>query len=114
MAYDEDLADRVECSLRKADVSFETKHMMGGIAFLVDSKMCVGVEGTGLIARVGPEAYQDALAKPGAGEMDFTGRPMRGWVLVEGEELQRDTALGEWIRMALAFNPQAKRSKKKT
>ncbi|MCG8601981.1 MAG: hypothetical protein MI807_17700 [Verrucomicrobiales bacterium] len=69
MACDEDLADRVECSLRKADVSFETKHLKDGIAFLVDSKMCVGFEGTGLIARVGPEAYQDALAKPGAEKM---------------------------------------------
>ena len=113
MAYDSDLSDRIERCLNKANVPFESKRMMGGIAHLVDGKMCVGVEGTRLMARVGPDAYAEALSKLGAKEMDFTGRPMKGWVFVDLDHLQRDKTLSEWIEMALDFNPQAKRSKKK-
>ena len=65
------------------------------------------------MARVGPDAYEEALAKPGATEMNFTGRPMKGWVFVDQDELYDDTVLAGWVQLALDFNPLAQRSKKK-
>ena len=87
--------------------------MMGGLCYMVDDKMCVGVNKDNLMLRIDPEVYEDALKKDGAREMDFTGRPMRGFIFVD--EAAVDTAAGfkEWVDLALEFNPRAKSSKKK-
>lgn len=87
--------------------------MMGGLCFMVNGKMCVGVEKNRLMARIGPDAYDNALAQPGCRPMDFTGRPMRGFVFVEPEGFATDEALNHWLKLALEFNPKAKSSKKK-
>ena len=101
MAYDEGLAERVRDRL--ADVPGVTdKRMFGGIAFLTDGNMTVGVTGDDLLVRVGPEATDAALARPGARLFDMTGRPMRGWVVVDGAELD-DDVLVEWIELARSF-----------
>jgi hypothetical protein len=95
MAYDEVLAQRLREQL--GDVpELSEKRMFGGLAFLERGNMVVGVHGDGLLARVGEEGTDGALARPGARLFDMGGRPMRGWVVVEGEALD-DDALAEWI-----------------
>ncbi len=74
--------------------------MFGGLAFLYRGHMAVGVTGDD---RVGPEATDAALARPGARIFDMTGRPMRGWVVVEGTAVAEDDALGTWVEEGRAF-----------
>ena len=77
MAYDEELAERIRAALGdRADVS--ERKMFGGLSFMLRGNMCCGVDKTNLMVRVGSEAYDEALAQPGARLMDFTGRPMKG------------------------------------
>ena len=113
MAYDDYLADRIKTVLRKKRVVFEEKKMMGGLCYLVDDKMCLGIVKDKLMARIDPEIYDRALKKKGCREMDFTGRPMKGYVFVEPEGIEMDTELYYWIELCLDFNPKAKSSKKK-
>ncbi|MCB9081117.1 MAG: TfoX/Sxy family protein [Lewinellaceae bacterium] len=113
MAYDEFLAERIRRSLQVQRAVFTEKRMMGGLTFLVEDKMCVGVVGDNLMARIDPEIYEVALQKPGAREMDFTGRPMKGYVFVEPEGVDREEDLAAWVKLCLAFNPKAKSSKRK-
>ena len=114
MAYDEQLAERIRRSFNQARVRFDEKRMMGGLCFMVDGKMCVGVEKSRLMARIDPAAYESALEKKGCVPMDFTGRPMRGFVFVNPEGLTTDAKLGAWLNLALEFNPKAKSSKAKS
>ncbi|MFF4055405.1 TfoX/Sxy family protein [Streptomyces sp. NPDC001668] len=102
MAYDEGLAERVRQHLG-ADPAVTEKRMFGGIAFLHQGNMAVGVTGDDLMVRVGPDATDTALARPGARLFDMTGRPMRGWVVVAGSAVAEDEALGEWIDEGRAF-----------
>lgn len=113
MAYDEQLAQRVRQVLNDQAVSFEEKRMMGGLCFMVDGKMCVGVEKDRLMARIGPEAYDAALKRRGCTPMDFTGRPMRGFVFVSAEGLATRREMDAWIALALEFNPRATASRRK-
>jgi TfoX/Sxy family transcriptional regulator of competence genes len=113
MAYDEFLADRIRQALKVKNVAFEEKPMMGGLTFMVDDKMCVGVVRDSLMARIDPDVYEDALKRKGAREMDFTKRPMKGFVFVgpEGTDLDRD--LESWIQLSIDYNPKARSSKSK-
>lgn len=87
--------------------------MMGGLCFMVDGKMCVGVEKERLMVRLDPVEAETLLERPGAAPMDFTGRPMKGYLWVYEEGARRAADLGFWLDRALAFNPHAKASKKK-
>lgn len=119
MAYDEFLADRVRNALRDRGVASHEKAMMGGLIFMVDEKMCIGIDtdkSTGnprLMARIGKEAYEAALAEKGVREMDFTGSIMRGFVFIDPEGFDLDDDLHFWVDQALAYNPFAKKTKKK-
>ena len=113
MAYDENLADRISQYFNQKKVQFIDKKMMGGLCFMVDDKMCVGIIKDTLMARIDQEIYEDALAKKGCREMDFTGRSMKGFVYVEPEGIDLDNDLEYWLDLALKFNPKAKSSKKK-
>jgi TfoX/Sxy family transcriptional regulator of competence genes len=113
MPYDEYLADRIKRVLQDQKVNFYEKKMMGGVAFMVDDKMCVGVVRDNLMARIDPEIYEQVLQKPGCREMDFTGRPMKGFVFLEPEATDMDENLEYWIGLALEYNPRAKSSKLK-
>ncbi len=104
------LADRVARIFAARAVPFESKRMMGGLVFMVRGKMCVGVESHRLMARIGPEAEAAALKRPGCRPMDFTGRPMRGFVFVDAASLRTERQLTSWLDLALAFNPDAKPS----
>jgi TfoX/Sxy family transcriptional regulator of competence genes len=113
MAYDEKLAARVRVCLAEKDVACEEKRMMGGLCFMVDDKMCVGIHEQRLMARIDPDVYDSALSRKGCAPMDFTGRPMRGFVFVGSEGLATKRELESWLRLALEFNPRAVSSKKK-
>ncbi len=102
MALDEALVARMRaCLADRRDV--EEKRMFGGLAFMVGGHMCCGPLGTDLMVRVGPEAYEACLALPGARVMDFTGRPMKGFVTVAADAIAEDSALAKWIARGLAF-----------
>jgi hypothetical protein len=102
VAYDEGLARRLRESL--TDVSeLSEKRMFGGLAFLVAGNLCVGVIGDELVARVGPVAFPDAVTRPGARPFDFSGRPMKGWILVRPEGFEDDDVLGDWVGRSLEF-----------
>ena len=105
MSYDHNLGDRIRRYFDARAIRFEAKQMLGGLCFLVNDKMCVGVEKATLMARIGPDASDAALAKKGCHPMDFTGRPMRGVVFVDCEELASERELEFRLELALAFNP---------
>ena len=102
MAYDEELAQRVRRLLAPVDNIHERK-MFGGLAFMLNGNMCCGVEKDNLVVRTGPDAYDDALARPHARIFDFTGRPMRDFVYVESEGLAGEPALSDWVNTAVSF-----------
>jgi TfoX/Sxy family transcriptional regulator of competence genes len=112
MAYNQRLVDQLrEMLVDQPDI--DEKEMMGGLAFMVDNKMCVGVIKDVLMARIDPEMYDEALGKPGCRPMDFTGKPMKGWVFIGPEGLVKIKDLEYWIGLALQFNKDAKPSKPK-
>lgn len=112
MAYDEKLADRIR--ERLADLpSVEEKKMMGGLTFMVNDKMCVGVFKDMLMCRVDPEMHAELVEQRGCRTMDFTNRPMIGYLLIEKEVLKTQRQLDYWIQRSLDFNRSAKSSKKK-
>ena len=102
MAFDDVLAERVRDRLADVGAGARAKRMFGGIAFLIDGSMTVGVVGDDLLVRVGPEATAAALTRPGTRPFDMTGRPMNGWVVVDGAVLD-DDVLADWITEACAF-----------
>jgi len=104
MAYNEFLADRVRMALKDQSVYFEEKKMMGGLTFMVGGKMCVGIVKDELMARIGPEPYEEALGMPGVRQMDFTGKPMKGYVFVNALGMDSDQELEQWIKLAITFN----------
>jgi len=112
MAYDEILANRVReilSPLRKV----EEKKMMGGLTFMVNDKMCVGILGDNLMMRIDPDIYEKVLERTGCREMDFTGRPMRGFVFVDPEGTKTKKDLNYWLGLALEYNKKARPSKRK-
>ena len=119
MAYNEFLSDRIHQILYEKKVNFYTKKMMGGLCFMVDDKMCFGIhynkkrEKDLLMARIGEIAYQTAIHKEGSHSMDFTGKPVKGYVFVSPEGFDLDMDLEYWIQLCLDFNPLAKSSKKR-
>ena len=112
MAYNEVLAQRVREFLAAQPI-VEEKKMMGGLCFMVDGKMCAGITRDDLMLRLSPEDKEVALKRQGCREMDFTGRPLKGFVFVSGETLDHDVNLHDWINLALKFNPFAQASKPK-
>jgi hypothetical protein len=102
VAYNEQLAARVRKALGKRS-GLSEKKMFGGIAFLLRGNMCVGVHGNELIARLDPATTDAALAQADTRPFDMTGRPMKGWILVQPNGLASDGALGKWVAAATAY-----------
>ena len=113
MAYNEFLADRLRNSLNLKSVNYQEKKMMGGLTFMVDDKMCLGIIKDSLMVRLDPAIYEESLKKPGCHVMDFTGRPLKAFVLIDPLGIDQDTDLEYWIELALEYNPRAKSSKRK-
>ena len=102
MAYDDELAERLrEVFSNRLDI--EEKKMFGGLAFMLSGHMCVGINDTMLMARVGPEQYEAALSRPHARKMDFTGQSMKGFVYVAPERIVEDEDLKSWTDLCERF-----------
>ncbi len=114
MAYNEKLADRAREIISLSHKNVEEKKMFGGLCFMVNGKMCVGVEQERLMVRLDPERYDEAMEKEGCKPMDFTGKIMKGYVFVDIDSLNTKKKLEYWVKLALEFNKKAKASKKKT
>ena len=102
MAYDRQLAMQVRAALSKEETMTE-REMFGGIGFMVAGNMACGVTGDDLIVRVGPDNYESALNEAGVSEFDMTGRPMRGWVVVESAAMPTDSELRRWVQRGVTF-----------
>jgi TfoX/Sxy family transcriptional regulator of competence genes len=113
MAYNEKLADRVREIIAVTHNITEEKKMFGGLCFMVNDKMCVGVEKERMMVRLDPEKYDEVIEKEGCMPMDFTGKIMKGYVFVDIEVLNTKKKLEYWIKLALDYNKIAKTSKKK-
>jgi TfoX/Sxy family transcriptional regulator of competence genes len=102
MAYDEGLAERIRGILdERLDIA--EKRMFGGIAFMVRGHMAIGIVKDDLMVRVGPDAYEALVRQPHARRMDFTGRPMKGFVFVASAGLEADAALREWVELGVRY-----------
>lgn len=119
MAYDEFLADRIRLQLKQRHKPFTELKMMGGLCFKVDDKMLCGIHidkkygDSLLMARIGKNAYNKELEKKHCLPMDFTGKPMRGYIFVTPDGFDTENDLSYYINLCLAFNPLAKASKSK-
>ena len=113
MAFNEKLADRTREIIAQTHKNVLEKKMFGGLCFMVNDKMCVGVEQERLMVRLDPDIYDEAMEKEGCKPMDFTGKPMKGYVFVDIDALTTKKKLEYWIELALEFNKKAKATKKK-
>ena len=102
MAYSESLARRIrQVVAHRRGITEKT--MFGGVCFLLNGNMCVGIWKTSLIVRLAPEQAAAALEDPNVVEFDITGRPMKGWIMVEPDGLETDEQLTGWIQRAVEF-----------
>jgi TfoX/Sxy family transcriptional regulator of competence genes len=113
MTYDEKLADRTRELIALTHKNVIEKKMFGGLCFMVNDKMCVGVEMQRLMIRFDPVKYEEIMEMEGCRPMDFTGRVMKGYAFVDIEALNTKKKLEYWVRLALEYNKIAKPSKKK-
>jgi TfoX/Sxy family transcriptional regulator of competence genes len=111
MAYNEKLAARIREALQHLP-NIEEKEMMGGLTFMVKGKMCVGIIKDDLMCRIDPALHENAIEKTGCRTMDFTKRPMKGYVMVDNTGIRSKNEFDYWIKLCLDFNEHAKSSKK--
>src|SRR5262245_61623292 len=104
MSYDEKLAARTREVIAATKNKSEEKKMFGGLCFMVNGKMCVGVEQERMMVRLDPEKYDEAIRKKGCTPMDFTGKVMKGFVFVDAAALSTKKDLEYWLNLALTYN----------
>ena len=102
MAYDTDVADRIRARIGPRPELTE-REMFGGIAFMINGNMAVGVSGDELMVRVGKEGHDDALARPGARTFDMGARPMKGWINVTEDGYDSEEDFGHWVDRGVAY-----------
>jgi TfoX/Sxy family transcriptional regulator of competence genes len=112
MAYSEQLADRIRSRFEHFE-NVEEKAMMGGLVYMYNGKMCVGIIKDELMCRINPSMHEELLEREGCRTMDFTNRPMKGYILISPEAIVHQKDFDYWINLALEFNTDAKASKKK-
>ncbi|GAB1454164.1 hypothetical protein MASR2M47_42200 [Draconibacterium sp.] len=112
MAYNERLADRIRERLANLP-NIEEKTMMGGLVFMVNDKMCIGIIKDEMMCRIDRNFHETAIEMRGCRTMDFTKRPMMGYVLIDKTGMKTNKEFDYWINLALDFNKFAKSSKKK-
>lgn len=114
MAYNEKLADRVREILSAATSNIVEKKMFGGLCFMVNDKMCIGVRPDKMMVRIDPAKSDEVLeATSGAAAMVHGGKEMKGFIFVDEDTLHTKKQLQHWIKMALEFNEKAPSSRKK-
>jgi TfoX/Sxy family transcriptional regulator of competence genes len=111
MAYNQNLANRVREKFVKLPNVVE-KEMMGGLTFMYNDKMCVGIIKDELMCRIDPNLHDIAVEKIGCKTMDFTKRPMKGYIMIDGNGMKTQKDFDYWIDLALDFNKNAKSSKR--
>ena len=110
MAYDEFLGEKIAQIINSKNVDYYTKKMMGGLIFMVNDKMCCGIHidkkygDSLLMAKIGEKAYAEEIKKKECQPMDFSGRPMKGFIFVTPNGFDLDGDLEYWIQKALDFN----------
>ncbi len=114
MPYNEKLADRVREFISQTQDKMEEKKMFSGICFMVNDKMCAGIQKERLMVRLNPDIFETVLEKEGCAAMDFSGKVMKGYVLIDEAALTTKKKLNYWLKLALDFNPLAKATKKKS
>ena len=102
MAFDEQLAGSVRNQL-KGQRGLVEKKMFGGVAFLINGNMSVGIHKNELIVRLPPDETDKALKEPGARIFDIMGRPMKGWLLIGGAGVKEPALLKSWVRRSVSF-----------
>lgn len=112
MPFSEVLADRTREIISLTHTDVEEKKMFGGLCFMVNEKMCVGVVKERLMVRLDPEIYEEVLESGECEPMDFTGKSMKGFVFVDSFALITKQKLQYWVNLALDYNKKAKKSKK--
>jgi TfoX/Sxy family transcriptional regulator of competence genes len=112
MAYSEKLANRIREALSSVK-KVEEKQMMGGLTFMINGKMGVGIINDEMMCRIDPAIHDAAIEKQGCRTMDFTNRPMKGFIMVDDTGMKSKKDFDYWISLALDFNKTAKPSKKK-
>ncbi|HLK29274.1 MAG TPA: TfoX/Sxy family protein [Puia sp.] len=113
MAYNQNLANRIRQRLAELE-NIEEKQMMGGLTFMYNNKMCIGIIAEEMMCRIDPALHEIALEKNGCRTMDFTKRPMKGYVMVANTGMKTQKEFDYWINLCLEFNNKAKSSKKRT
>lgn len=113
MAYNEKLADRVREIIALTHKNIEEKRMFGGLCFMVNDKMCIGVEKDRLMVRFDPAKNDEVMEMEGCKPMDFTGKVMKGYAFVDINTLNTKKKLNYWVGLALEYNHIAKASKKR-
>lgn len=111
MSYNGKLASMTRELISRTHKNVEEKAMFGGLCFMVNDKMCVGVEKDRLMVRLDPVRYDEVMEKEGCKPMDFTGRVMKGYVFVDADVLTTKKKLDYWVQLALEFNKIAKAGK---
>ena len=110
MAFDSYLGERIGNYLERKNINFFTKKMMGGLIFMVNEKMCCGIHidkkygDSLLMAKIGEESYQNEIHKDVCLPMDFTGRPMKGFIFITPHGFDRESDLEYWIQLAVDYN----------
>ena len=102
MTFSELTASQIRSAIRNTP-GLSERHMFGGIAFMLEGNMCCGVIDDNLVVRVGPEAYERALREPHTRPMDFTGRPLHGFIYVDRDGFASDGSLRQWIDRGVSF-----------
>lgn len=105
MAYSKKLAERIRLALARMP-GVEEKKMFGGLAFMVDSKMCLTASGDRMMCRINPDIHESAVQKNGCTTVIMRGREYKGWVYVNEESLQKEAEFNYWVELALEFNRQ--------
>jgi TfoX/Sxy family transcriptional regulator of competence genes len=113
MSFNEKMADRVREMIAAAETNVEEKRMFGGLCFMVNDKMCVGIKAASIMVRIDPVMTEEAEGKEGAERMILKGRELKGYFFVDEEVLRSKKQLAWWVDLALDFNKFAKSSKKK-
>lgn len=112
MSYSEKLAERIRKSLVGVK-KLKEKEMMGGLTFMVNDKMCIGIIKDEMMCRIDPNLQDEVLSKTGCRIMDFTGRPMKGYVMVDENGMKVKKDFDYFISLCLSFNKVAKSSRKR-
>lgn len=102
MAYDEGLAQRLREQMDGV-AGLAERRMFGGLAFMLNGNLACGVMGSDLVVRGGPDEHDAWLAEPGVRPFDFTGRPMRGWLVVDSETVADDEDLAAWVGRGVGY-----------